>query len=172
MTRISVSTFLAVPLASGSSPEDSSGAPPRGARGRLGYMAEINPNFNSPVEFAMYDHYLDGNGSPFRLSSAQFQEVVREGRVVANLGTVTLADGSSAIALSLNLYSSKTYDFALGSATLYVQNGRSVGMYDSYNFDAKPWGVRPLNAEASTRLVGGGTNYPVCYGKTPSGLGC
>ena len=77
----------------------------------------------------------------------------------------------------LDVYSSKTYDYAIGSATLYIQNGNAVGLYDYYDFDSKSWGARSFKAEIATRAAritapNTAKNFSTCYGKTPAGLGC
>ena len=55
---------------------------------------------------------------------------------------------------SVSLYGSNEYDYAFGTATIYMNSeGNIVEFYDFYDFDSKSVGQRSFQSELKTRTV-------------------
>jgi hypothetical protein len=103
----------------------------------------------------MFERYWLGKGDMV-LTKPQFNEIVEFAKsqgAEGIEGTPTTYNGQPAIAKVISFYGTPHAN-SLGSATLYYDSkGNAIGFYDYYNFDSKPWGVRPFDAELKTRLV-------------------
>jgi hypothetical protein len=120
-------------------------------------------------------------GGRYDLSASEFNDLATTARTssvkVTSFSAITFHDGSAGTAIQLSFYASKTYDYAFGTATIYTQGSSIVGFHDFYDFDSKPFFQRAVKAEIATRTaatVAPSTAQPfhVCYGRTPSNVGC
>jgi hypothetical protein len=73
----------------------------------------------------------------------------------------------------INFYLSKELAHALGYSTVYFEKNILCAFYDDYDFNPKPWGVRPFFHEIKTRFMHwagklrGAQPYEVIYGRKP-----
>lgn len=119
-----------------------------------------------------------GDGTPYRLTQDQFNEIKNQMQIVGDELNVTFKDGTTGIAQLVTLYNSEKYDYAIGSATVYKQNGEVVGFYDFYDGNKMQKGERSSNAESATSLLNiymtitPGEPFPICFGKAAKGTRC
>jgi hypothetical protein len=110
----------------------------------------------------LFENYWQGKGNMW-LNTDEFNEVVS---VAENAGAkdvpgrLILLHGHEYIAKTISFYKSNKYAKAFGTATLiYTKQGKAVGFYDGYDFDAKPWGQRSIKYESETRGVNIGSYF-------------
>lgn len=120
---------------------------------------------------SLYEHYLGGSGSDYRLTDQSFNDFIYEmqvqGKNPAKADPVPGVDGLFQV--TVNSYGTK-YENAVGLATVYVnKDGKAVGYSDWWNFDPKPAGARSKMGEAlvDTAAHLPGKPFLVLYGITP-----
>ena len=154
-----------------------------GEQGRpdLGYVGNsIRDRAGSDFSKDLFERYWLGKGDA-KLSQEQFLEIWQEiyevdPKVFSERGRkITMEDGSTVYAKTVNFYGSDEYALALGRATLFFDvNDLPVGFYDLYDFDPKDWGIRKNDAEIKTRMVNaagtlyGATPFKLIHGVVPS----
>jgi RHS repeat-associated protein len=133
----------------------------------------------SDFENKLWGMYVRGRVAKYQLSDSEFKSIVLAATPYSDIrpSAVTFSDGSAGLAQLVSTYGNKEMGYAIGSATLYLQNGTAVGLRDTYDFDPKPWGERPRPAEIVTRVANGfsqtgQSGFKVCYGKKIAGGGC
>ena len=135
---------------------------------------------DSPFEIKLYERFLEGSGAQLDLSFYEFQDIVAQSQYVGTPSKVTFSDGSTGLSQPVSLYGSPTYNFGIGGAKVFIQNGNTVGFADEYDFENKSWfgsDRRSLEAESATRAfnAASGTDtkkFSICYGKVSGGVGC
>lgn len=71
---------------------------------------------------------------------------------------------------TISFYDNPDFDYALGSATVYFDGDKAVGLSDTYDFNPLPEGERSEEAETITRVVNnlgkiyGAKKYEITYG--------
>lgn len=113
----------------------------------------------SDFEKRMFDRYWSGQGGTYHMTTSEFNDAISKGRPDGNITDATF-EGQSVYEQRWSWYASETYDFALGRGAVYIRksDGTPFGYQEDYDFDAKPWGVRSINAEVATRL---GANFVI-----------
>ncbi|PLY08318.1 MAG: hypothetical protein C0625_01660 [Arcobacter sp.] len=107
-------------------------------------IRDVSGKLNSDFEKKMFTRYWNGDGD-YKLTENEFNDILSNARATAISGN----------AITISLYHDDTYDYAIGSATLYFStDSANLRFYDNYNFDSKPWGGRNYSAEIATRLIG------------------
>lgn len=122
---------------------------------------------------ACFRHFMQAKGSGMQLTEQVFSDIVSNAVAIEDTRRdVVLADGSKGAVVAVSLYRSEVYAKALGKALLfYDAEGCPVGFYDTYDFNPKRFGSRPLRYELMTRgarIFGklyGGRSFNVMYGK-------
>ena len=112
--------------------------------GRLGnFIRDVSGKLNSDFEQRMFARYWKGKGD-YTLTDYEFNDILSKAVAVKITNDYVL----------LSLYGSSTYDYAIGSATLYYSSENSqLSFYDKYDFDPQPFGVRSYGAEWVTTFT-------------------
>jgi hypothetical protein len=106
-------------------------------------IRDISGKLNSDFEQRMFARYWNSKGD-YKLTTSEFNDILGNSKV-------TNVNESS---FTISLYDNKTYDYGIGSATVYYSSSNSdLHFYDNYNFDTKPWGSRSYSAEVATRMT-------------------
>lgn len=122
----------------------------------LGCIGEfICKRFDDSLSVLLFRNYWTGKGDIW-LSDEQFaavEECIREIWQPQEAGADTLVPADAVRRESVSFYGTK-YRNAFGVATVYVDaQDRIVGFMDTYDFDAKRWGIRPFKYELIVRIV-------------------
>lgn len=131
----------------------------------------------SSFEVNCFYDYVNGGGKDKVLTKSQFNDIVATATKIESqnpysviTGTIQIKD-KEYITKTVSFYSDRTYDYALGTATLiYDKNGVAVGFQDAYDFDIQASGERALVDEIVTQAVGklgdvvGANSYRLLYG--------
>lgn len=103
----------------------------------------------------LFRNYWTGKGDIW-LSDEQFaavEECIRGMWQPQGFEADTLVSADAVRRESVSFYGTK-YRNAFGVATVYVDaHNRIVGFMDTYDFDAKRWGIRPFKNELIVRIV-------------------
>ncbi|GMQ30629.1 hypothetical protein Aconfl_32720 [Algoriphagus confluentis] len=103
----------------------------------------------------MFERYWLGKGD-MTLTQSQFEEIASLAKAIGAdkiEGKKIELNGKEVNAKVISFYGT-VHANSLGSSTLYYDlNNNPIGFYDVFDFDPKPWGVRPYDAEIKTRLV-------------------
>ena len=112
--------------------------------GRIGNaIRDVSGKLNSDFEQRMFARYWKGKGN-YTLSSVEFNEILSSARVTS------VGDNY----ITISLYDSAKYDYAIGTATLYYSSENSIlRFYDKYDFDPQPYGGRSYSAELATTFT-------------------
>lgn len=131
----------------------------------------LRSQLDSSFEKELFEAYWLAQGD-LQLSQAEFEQITGslEGPPVLESYQIGTANGMY-VAHKFDFYNNPRYDAGLGSAwVIFDSSGRAVGLYDRYDFNAKPWGVRSASAEVQTRGVNalgrffGAAPYQITYG--------
>lgn len=110
---------------------------------------------NDSLSVWLFRNYWTGKGDIW-LSDEQFaavEECIREMWQPQEFEADTLVSADAVRRESVSFYGTK-YRNAFGVATVYVDaQNRIVGFMDTYDFDAKRWGIRPFKYELIVRIV-------------------
>lgn len=134
----------------------------------------IRNRLTSDYEKELFERYWLGQGNKVLTQSELDSAVNALSTSIVSQSQVTI-NGTQYTKTLVSFYANADFDQAYGSATIYYDsNGQAAGFFDNYNFDSKPWGVRPYRFEVQTRAVGtAGTtfgnaqSYEIC-----NGVGC
>ena len=123
---------------------------------RLGCIGEfICKRFDDSLSVLLFRNYWTGKGDIW-LSDEQFaavEECIRGMWQPQGFEADTLVSADAVRRESVSFYGTK-YRNAFGVATVYVDaQNRIVGFMDTYDFDAKRWGIRPFKYELIVRIV-------------------
>jgi hypothetical protein len=115
----------------------------------------ICKRFDDSLSVRLFRNYWTGKGDIW-LSDEQFaavEECIREIWQPQEFEADTLVPADAVRRESVSFYGTK-YRNAFGVATVYVDaQNRIVGFMDTYDFDAKRWGIRPFKYELIVRIV-------------------
>jgi hypothetical protein len=120
-----------------------------------------------------FENYWLAKG-PMQLSDARFQDIVNTAsKLIPSKPTaVTSINGEPLIRKQFDLYGTKTYKDALGTASVfYSPDGKPVGFYDYYNFDNNPNKNRSRLTQREIRAMSvlgplhGAKDFPLYYGE-------
>lgn len=131
----------------------------------------IRSQVDSEFEKKAFDRYWTGGGD-VTITGDEFADIVNSAAGLPVLETFQIGTkNGSFIAHKFDFYSNEKYNAGLGSAwIIYGAGGLAVGLYDRYDFNSKPWGVRSIKAELQTRAVqtagyySGAAPYQITYG--------
>ena len=131
----------------------------------------IRNQVDSSFEKELFERYWLAEGD-LQLPQAEFDQIAAGlgGLPILESYQIGTANGLY-FAHKFDFYSNPRYDAGLGSAwVIFDSSGRAVGLYDRYDFNPKPWGVRSVSAEMKTRGVNfsgrltGAAPYQITYG--------
>ena len=147
----------------------------------IGAASNVGPvTFDTPSERALLSQYFQGNSAPYRLSAAEFSAaqsyVATYGANV--VGPVYATDPGYAyrnVYFGKSVIADSRLDGLLGTATGVFSGDQLVGLFDRFNFDAKPRGYGyGTGASIGTAAVrnaaascAGGTTIPISGGYIP-----
>jgi hypothetical protein len=139
---------------------------------KLGLVGRLIRNqVDSSFEKELFERYWLAEGD-LQLPQAEFDQIAAGlgGLPILESYQIGTANGLY-FAHKFDFYSNPRYDAGLGSAwVIFDSSGRAVGLYDRYDFNPKPWGVRSVSAEMKTRGVNfsgrlaGAAPYQITYG--------
>ncbi len=145
------------------------------------FHVKLDAKVDYSLEFDAYIRYTTKVSTPQILSSDLTSYVLQ--RVVlptfktfegfqSKSKTIEMEDGTLATQIVASTYNNKEIDYWVGSLTVFMQNGKLVGLRDFYDMDSKSE-KRSFQAELATRMahVEGAPGYKICGGKQPKG-GC
>lgn len=143
-----------------------------GNQGSFWYNIIIN-RLDSQIEKDHFAHWWAGTGSTLNLSDTNWSGIKTAAEDLRNTNTYkgdTIINNTTYQIHQINFYNNETYGFALGVSTMYFIGSTAHGLYDYYDFDSKPWGVREILTEAEIRFVAqlgkkqGAKDYIIYYG--------
>lgn len=126
----------------------------------------ISAFLDSEFEKKCFDHYWYGNGSKMILTENEWSGIKQHAELKYNENNID----SSSNSVSISFYDNPTYNYALGTATVYFNKGKAVGLTDRYDFNALEEGQRSEEAEKITNLINslgnvyGANPYDIAYG--------
>jgi hypothetical protein len=125
----------------------------------------------------LFAQYWTGRGN-YYLSTDEVVLIASEinkmgGRCCTDSAYITGCDSMQTQRKLINFYLSKELAHALGYSTVYFEKNILTAFYDDYDFNPKPWGMRPFFHEIKTRFMywagrlRGARPYEVLYGRKP-----
>lgn len=113
----------------------------------------MHPKLNSPLERTLLKHYLQGSGTAFELSTADFQKM----KTLLSLLPASKTNCRPVIkdycVMPANLSDDDYFGWALGNITVVYNNEQlPVTFIDRYDFNRKPKGQRRVKGELATRI--------------------
>ncbi len=167
--------LLALPVFSIAQIHDTVPAEKYPSSGRLGCIGDfICKRLDDSLSVWLFRNYWTGKGDIW-LSDEQFagvEDCIMKMWQPLEFEADSLLPADAVGRQSVSFYGTK-YGNAFGVATVYVDaQNRIVGFVDTYDFDAKKWGVRPFKYELMIRIVSllspsASLPFNVYYGRLP-----
>lgn len=111
----------------------------------------------------LYDHYKSGVGGKFKLTKNDFKRIIKTAKSNGLLKGTEKLTGDALV----NFYDGDELGdkLSFGRATVRFKNGNPIGFRDTYDFDPRPWGVRPYTMESLTRMgnTPKGASFQIIY---------